>query len=75
MYPDCKTTHKQNGYLENLLVFQNSLCPEYHVHIHEQSDLDYVSFGKPIGFQGNHFVCEGEAGKLVVGMCVSMWVC
>ena len=41
---------------------QSSLLP---IQMHGQSELDWVSFGKLKGFQGSHFVYEGEGGMLV----------
>ena len=40
-------------------------------------ELDGVSLwnGKLTGFQGSHFVCGGEGGMLVIGVCDSMWMC
>ena len=66
---------KENGYFENLLVFQkltqSSLFP---IQIHGQSKLDWVSFGKLTGFQDSHFVCGVKGGKLVIGVCVSKYL-
>ena len=31
-----------------------------------------MSLGKLTGFQGSYFVCEGEEGMLVVGVCVTI---
>ena len=33
-----------------------------------------MSLGKLTGFQGSHFVCKGEGGMLVAGVCVSKYV-
>ena len=66
---------KQNEYHENLLVFQNSLRPANCLSKYIHRELDLVSFGKLTGFHGSHFVCGGEGGILVVGVCVSIWVC
>ena len=57
---------KQNGYLENLLVFQNSL-------ISPACYMNWEGFGKLTGFQCSHFVCEGEGGMLVVEGCVGVY--
>ena len=46
---------KQNGYLENLLVFQNALTP---------------SLAPITGFQDSHiFACQDEGRMLVVRVC------
>ena len=72
---------KQNGHLENLLVFpkliQSRLSP---IQIHGQSELDWVRFfrsfffffflEKPTSFQ----VCGSEGGMLGVGICVSKYM-
>ena len=49
--PASPPSHTQNGYLENLLVFQNSLSLIHSVNVFEQDKLNWVIFGKLPGFQ------------------------
>ena len=57
-------------------MIKNSLVQLLHIQIHGQSELAYEwVLGNLTGFQGSHFVCGVEGGMLVVGVCVSMWVC
>ena len=74
---------KQNGYLENLLVFQNSLSPDQCLFKY-MDRVNWTEWGcfffffffwklHVTGFQGSHFVYEGEGGMLV-GVCESKYV-
>ena len=74
---------KQNGQLENLLVFQNSLSQDQYLfkYMYRVNWTEWV-FRKLTGFQDNHFVCEGKGGMLGGvrvcvwgGVCVCVCVC
>ena len=58
---------KKNGYLENLLVLENSTSPAYPIHIHGQSELDYVSF---LSFGTLTGILRYTAIFLTNGLCI-----